>query len=478
MAPQDEPVRTDETQKRLLEWGYAQPPSERLAAQVLDPEGYEDIDPAHPLGGPDDGRDGECTRNGKKGVWAVYFSRGQDNTLTKLKNKLTSDIKEARKHNPTFLVFVTNQEIRLAERDTLRALGGDIEIELFHLERVAGILDRPHMAQVRQQFLGIAAIGVAPMDIKVSVDGCAHAFTDDGNLLDAFVARRERAIRRRSDEGHERIAKENAAKEREREAREAERARAAQQKPWAVGLQVGGLNDMISRSGLFDSIAKQHTVRPDLLRIAGMEPPKPPEPLSDEQIQAKVAEYRGPLEVRWPDCRDYLASVAFPALRICIANGAEAFLTDAEIIMTFHGARGIDFKGLKAFKFNKVQDPDWQEPSGDPRFGRVAVEPWDFVRRPADYPIRWRHNADGDLVVTINLKQLRPFPEWRSDHHGDDIVLIVDPAVEAEVITVTYTATAYGYGKHFVGDEFTIPIERRTMWEVLQTTDAAASEAS
>jgi len=30
MAPQDEPLRTDETQKRLLDWGYQQPPSERF----------------------------------------------------------------------------------------------------------------------------------------------------------------------------------------------------------------------------------------------------------------------------------------------------------------------------------------------------------------------------------------------------------------------------------------------------------------
>lgn len=49
MAEQTEPMRIDETQKRLLDWSYSQPPSERLAAQVLDAEGYGDIDPSHPL---------------------------------------------------------------------------------------------------------------------------------------------------------------------------------------------------------------------------------------------------------------------------------------------------------------------------------------------------------------------------------------------------------------------------------------------
>lgn len=190
--------------------------------------------------------------------------------------------------------------------------------------------------------------------------------------------------------------------------------------------------------------------------------------MSEYQIQAKVAEYRAPLEARWPDCRDYLASVAFPALRICIANGAEASLTDAEIISTFHGARGIGFKGLEAYKFNKVQDPDWQEPSGDPRFGHVVVKPWQFERRPADYPIDWRHNNDDDLVVTIYLKQLRPYPEWRSEHHGDDLVLVVDPDFDADEITVTYLTSASGYGKHLTGDPFTIPVEKKSMYEVLK----------
>jgi hypothetical protein len=152
---------------------------------------------------------------------------------------------------------------------------------------------------------------------------------------------------------------------------------------------MGRPNDLINQNAMLDSIANQYAVRPETLRLAGMEPPKPPEPLTEEQIQARVAKYSTPLEARWPDCRDYLASVAFPALRIRIENAAEAFLTDAQVIVNFQGARGIRFKGLKAFEFNKVQDPDWQ-PSTDPRFGRVAVQPMPFLH-PADYPIEWNN---------------------------------------------------------------------------------------
>ena len=82
--------------------------------------------------------------------------RGQQ-TLNNIETKLKADIKAARKHDPKFLVFVTNQEIQLAERDQLRAHGGDVKINLLHLERVASILDRPRMASVRWQYLAIPA---------------------------------------------------------------------------------------------------------------------------------------------------------------------------------------------------------------------------------------------------------------------------------------------------------------------------------
>lgn len=140
MAQQTEPIRIDETQKRLLDWSYGQPPSERLAAQVLDAEGYEDIDPSHPLGGPDGGRDGHCTRDGENGVWAVFFPRGQQ-SFKEIEDKFKADIAAARKHAPKFIAFVTNQELRLSERAVLREHGGDIKVEVFHLERVAGVLD-------------------------------------------------------------------------------------------------------------------------------------------------------------------------------------------------------------------------------------------------------------------------------------------------------------------------------------------------
>ncbi len=482
MAPLDEPLRTDETHKRLLDWTYNQPPSERLAAQILDAEGYADIDSSHPLGGPDGGRDGECTRNGENGVWAVYFPRHQQ-TPKAIKDKLKADIEAARKHHPKFLAFVTNQEIRLSERDGLRKLGGDIKIELFHLEKVAGILDRPHMAGVREQFLRIPAAALPPMNVMVSVDGSAHAFVDDDWVLDAFVALEEDHIRKRSDAGHERVRKEREAKEREERAKRAreaaERARAARERPWDIAAQMPSISDLFGHNRIFDNLIDMPRIDMPPIgppHLSGWEPPKPPEPLSEEQIQERVAQHRAGLEARWPACRDYLAGVAWPALRLRIWNAAESFLNDVQVIVTFHGARGVRFAGLAAFEFMKVQDPNWK-PSSHALYAPAPM-PVPRTRRPDGYPIEWRHNDDNDLVVIVTLPQLRPYPEWRSEHYGEDIVLVVDPEQAADEIKVTYTATAYPYGKPFVGDPFTVPVEKAEMRDVLKATDEAAEEAS
>jgi hypothetical protein len=80
--------------------------------------------------------------------------------------------------------------------------------------------------------------------------------------------------------------------------------------------------------------------------------------------------------------------------------------------------------------------------------------------------------------VTVNLPQLRPRPPWRSEAHGDDVVLVVDPHVDIDEVPVTYTVTAHGYGKAFVGDPFTVPVEKVAMLDVLREVVDATREAS
>jgi hypothetical protein len=145
--------RWDETWHRILEWTNDQGPSERLAAQILLNQGFTDVDPSHPLGGKDGGKDAVCMRAGRRWVMGVYFPRGQQH-FNDILEKFLADLHAARGNQAEGFAFVTNQELRLSERQNLLA-NWPGNTEVYHLERITAILDNPEMHAVRRQFLGI-----------------------------------------------------------------------------------------------------------------------------------------------------------------------------------------------------------------------------------------------------------------------------------------------------------------------------------
>lgn len=145
--------RWDETWQRLLEWTRGQAPSERLAAQIVLEGGFDNVDPIHPLGGKDGGKDARIEKDGEPWIMAVYFPRGRQ-SFKDIEDKFVADFAGVAKNEAKGMAFVTNQELKEAERrDLAKAVGGPTEI--FHLERVVTILDRPHMAGLRSQLLDI-----------------------------------------------------------------------------------------------------------------------------------------------------------------------------------------------------------------------------------------------------------------------------------------------------------------------------------
>lgn len=149
-------TRPDETWHRLLNWTSGQAQSERLAAQILLADGYTDLIPSHPLGGKDGGKDALCRKDGVTWIMAVYFPRGQK-SFREIKKKFTDDLAGVATNNAAGIAFVTNQELTLAERAKLEKCCKGIHCALYHLERINAILDQPPMANVREQFLYIAA---------------------------------------------------------------------------------------------------------------------------------------------------------------------------------------------------------------------------------------------------------------------------------------------------------------------------------
>jgi len=157
-----ESARWDETWHRLREWTNGQTRSERLAAQILINEGFKGLDPSHPLGGPDKGKDAICYLGEDKWVMAVYFARGEKK-ISEIKKKLQNDISVALKHEPYGIAFVTNQELMDSQRQELKEMAPPLKLEVFHLERITAILDSPSMAGVRKQFLGIESLDNTPI---------------------------------------------------------------------------------------------------------------------------------------------------------------------------------------------------------------------------------------------------------------------------------------------------------------------------
>jgi hypothetical protein len=85
---------------------------------------------------------------------AVYFPRLQKG-FKPIKGKFLDDLTGVASNKADAMAFVTNQELKLAEREALEKAAEPVPVELYHLERITAILDKPAMVSVRKQFLGI-----------------------------------------------------------------------------------------------------------------------------------------------------------------------------------------------------------------------------------------------------------------------------------------------------------------------------------
>ncbi|MDI3090375.1 hypothetical protein QJ133_04240 [Priestia megaterium] len=153
MAGNRRRINGEETWYRLQEWTKGQAAAERLSNHIIDSDGYESIDPSHPLGGRDGIKDMVCIKSNIKWVAGCYFPRGQKSFKT-IKEKFLNDLKGVEVNNVDGLVFITNQELTLSERQELKDLT-EHHIDIFHLERIVGILNSPVNYGVRLEFLDI-----------------------------------------------------------------------------------------------------------------------------------------------------------------------------------------------------------------------------------------------------------------------------------------------------------------------------------
>ena len=143
-----------ETWHRLLEWDKGQAPAERLAATILINEGFRGIDPIHPLGGRDGLKDMVISHGGKKWIGAVFFPRGKQK-YKEIKKKFIHDLNGVESNGADGIVFITNQELRSFERKDITEINENIDVQIYHLERISSLLNTPKYYGVRMEFLEI-----------------------------------------------------------------------------------------------------------------------------------------------------------------------------------------------------------------------------------------------------------------------------------------------------------------------------------
>jgi fido (protein-threonine AMPylation protein) len=142
------------TETELREWRYGQTQAERLCAALLHIEGFDGVDPQAPLGGPDGTKDILCNRSGKRWVSAVHFPPTHP-SFADVRSKFVSDFEGVARNGASAFAFFVNQPLSLAQPQDLSGLTGGIETEIYHLERIRGILDSPKGYGARLEFLRI-----------------------------------------------------------------------------------------------------------------------------------------------------------------------------------------------------------------------------------------------------------------------------------------------------------------------------------
>lgn len=166
-------------------WEKGSGDAERLCADLLRIEGFEDVDPQHPLGGPDGGKDILCEKEGNTFVAGVYFPRGQKE-FRETKSKYSGDLSSSLKHKRDGFIFLTNQELTVGERTELEKLAAanGKRCLIYHRERLRVMLDGASGFPLRLAHLGV------PM----SVEEQAAFFSASGQSVTEALKAQTRAI--------------------------------------------------------------------------------------------------------------------------------------------------------------------------------------------------------------------------------------------------------------------------------------------
>jgi fido (protein-threonine AMPylation protein) len=141
----------------LKTWDQQSTTAERLCADILRLNGFEDVDPQQPRGGKDGGKDILCSKDGVTFVAACHFPHDPV-TFAKTKKKFSDDLAASMKQGRDGFIFMTNQHLSPTERTALETLAGAAKKRalVMHREYLRVALDSPQGYGIRFRHLRIS----------------------------------------------------------------------------------------------------------------------------------------------------------------------------------------------------------------------------------------------------------------------------------------------------------------------------------
>ena len=126
-----------------------------MVAALLHLEGYEDVDPQHPLGGPDGLKDVLCRKEGALWIGAAYFP-ATPASFTTIRSKFEHDAVGVSRNAACGFAFFVNQHLTIGERQSLLSISPAKQNEIYHIERISGLLNAPKGCGIRLEYLRIS----------------------------------------------------------------------------------------------------------------------------------------------------------------------------------------------------------------------------------------------------------------------------------------------------------------------------------
>jgi hypothetical protein len=147
----------NDTHIKLRNWDEGSEKAEMMCGEISRLEGYAQVSPQSPFGGPDGKKDLLMLKGGQLYVGAAYFPRN-DTEFKIIRKKFREDLKGALTHKPYGFVFFTNQRLTPKEKSDLEkwSVGKIQDVVIYSITDLSIILDSATGIGIRFRYLGIA----------------------------------------------------------------------------------------------------------------------------------------------------------------------------------------------------------------------------------------------------------------------------------------------------------------------------------